>query len=197
MGGRPVKATPEAYTFFGCTLAPGFDYGDFETAYRDELERDYPAWTKLIGELMRAEQATRPKAAPVPVVKTAAEKTVFEPDSVPPFTMAPGVVLRELIGRVGQARTERVSVARFLLQPGKTSGESFNKVGEEFFLIIAGRGAAMVAGEITPVQTGTVVVMRPGVAHSLTAAADSTLEFYAITSPAFSPDDYVPVKRNE
>ena len=197
MGGRPAKATPEAYTFFGCTMAPGFDYGDFETAYRDELERDYPAWAKLIGELMRAEQATRPKAAPVPEVKKAAEKTVFEPDAVPPFTMAPGVVLRELIGRVGQARTERVSVARFLLQTGKTSGESYSKVGEEFFLIIAGRGTAMVAGENTPVQAGAVVVMRPGVAHSLTAAADSTLEFYAITSPAFSPDDYVPVKRNE
>lgn len=194
MGGRPARATLEAYTFFGCTMAPGFDYGDFETAYRDELERDYPAWTKLIGELMRPEQATRPKTAPVPEVKKIAEKTVFEPELVPPFTMAPGVVLRELIGRVGQARTDRVSVARFFLQPGKTSGESFNKVGEEFFLIIAGRGVAMVAGETTPVAAGAVVVMRPGVAHSLTAAADSTLEFYAITSPAFSPDDYVPVK---
>jgi mannose-6-phosphate isomerase-like protein (cupin superfamily) len=89
-----------------------------------------------------------------------------------------------------------VSVARFLLQPGKSSGQSFNKVGEEFFLVIAGHGAALVAGAITPVQAGAVVVMRPGVAHSLTAAADSTLEFYAITSPAFSPDDYVPVKGN-
>ncbi len=112
------------------------------------------------------------------------------------------MVLRELIGRIGQARTERLSVARFLLQPGKSSGQSYNKVGEEFFLIIAGRGTAMVAGETTAmvagettaVVTGAVVVVRPGVAHSLTAAADSTLEFYAITSPAFSPDDYVPVK---
>jgi hypothetical protein len=35
------------------------------------------------------------------------------------------------------------------------------------------------------------VVLKPGVSHSLTAAADSALEFYAITAPAFSPDDYV------
>ena len=55
----------------------------------------------------------------------------------------------------------------------------------------------MVAGETTAVETGAVVVMRPGVAHSLSAAADSTLEFYAITAPAFSPDDYVPVKGND
>ncbi len=196
MGGRPVPATPEAYTFFGCTMAPGFDYGDFEAAYRDELETAYPAWRKQIAALTRAELATRPKvmAVATPALAAAKELTVFAPEVVPPVTMAPGVVLRELIGRVGQARTERVSVARFLLQPGKTSGESFNKVGEEFFLIIAGRGTALVAGETTPVQAGSVVVMRPGVAHALTAAADSTLEFYAITSPAFSPADYVPVK---
>ena len=110
------------------------------------------------------------------------------------MTLAPGMELRELIGRVGQARTERVSVARFALQPGKSTGESYCKVGEEFFLIIAGRGTALVAGETKPVQMGSVVVLRPGVRHALTAAADAGLEFYAITAPAFSPDDYVPVK---
>ena len=79
MGGRPAKATLEAYTFFGCTLAPGFDYGDFETAYRDELERDYPAWTKLIGELMRPEQGTRPAAVAPSAAPAPSERTVFAP----------------------------------------------------------------------------------------------------------------------
>ena len=31
------------------------------------------------------------------------------------------------------------------------------------------------------------------VPHSLTAAADSNLEFYAVSTPAFSPNDYVQV----
>jgi len=197
MGGRPVKTTPEAYTFFGCTMAPGFDYGDFEAAYRDELQRDFPKWYELIGQLTRAEQAARPKTESVKsavAAATAAEVVVFAPELVPAVTLAPGMELRELIGRVGQARTERVSVARFTLQPGKSTGESFCKVGEEFFLIIAGRGTALVAGEKKPVQMGSVVVLRPGVRHALTAAADAGLEFYAITAPAFSPDDYVPVK---
>ncbi len=197
MGGRPVQSTPEAYTFFGCTMAPGFDYGDFEAAYRDELQRDFHQWRDLIAQLTRAEQATRPKmdsgkSAAAPAI--AAEAVVFAPENVSAVTLAPGMELRELIGRVGQARTERVSVARFALQPGKSTGESYCKVGEEFFLIIAGRGTALVAGETKPVQVGSVVVLRPGVRHALTAAADAGLEFYAITAPAFSPDDYVPVK---
>ncbi|MEI6107156.1 MAG: cupin domain-containing protein, partial [Opitutae bacterium] len=37
MGARPIKATAEAYALFGCTMAPGFDYADFEPGYRDEL----------------------------------------------------------------------------------------------------------------------------------------------------------------
>ena len=197
MGGRPVKSTPEAYAFFGCTMAPGFDYGDFEAAYRDELQGNYPQWRELIGQLTRAEQATRPKAESVKsalATATPAEAVVFAPEIVPALTVAPGMQLRELIGRVGQARTERVSVARFTLQPGKSTGESYCKVGEEFFLIIAGRGTALVAGEMKPVQMGSIVVLRPGVRHALMAAADAGLEFYAISAPAFSPDDYVPVK---
>jgi predicted cupin superfamily sugar epimerase/quercetin dioxygenase-like cupin family protein len=197
MGGRPVKNTPEAFTFFGCTMAPGFDYGDFEAAYRDELQGAFPLWRDGIAQLTRAEQATRPPRVTVKataMAATPAAPVVFAPEVVPAVTVAPGMELRELIGRVGAARTERVSVARFTLQPGKSTGESFCKVGEEFFLILAGRGTALVAGETKPVQAGSVVVLRPGVRHALTAAADAGLEFYAITAPAFSPDDYVPVK---
>jgi len=178
-------------------MAPGFDYGDFEAAYRDVLEYDFPKWSDLIAQLTRSEQATRPKtdsvkSAEAPAIP--AEAVVFAPENVSAVTLAPGMELRELIGRVGHTRTDRVSVARFALQPGKSTGESYCKVGEEFFLIIAGRGTALVAGETKPVQMGSVVVLRPGVRHALTASADSGLEFYAITAPAFSPDDYVPVK---
>jgi predicted cupin superfamily sugar epimerase len=62
MGGRPVKATPEAYTFFGCTLAPGFDYGDFEIGYREELQAQFPAFSDLIAGWTRDEHVRRPAA---------------------------------------------------------------------------------------------------------------------------------------
>ena len=193
MGARPVKATAEAYGFFGTTMAPGFDYADFEPGYRDELQRAFPARKELIAELTRAELATRP-AATTPAAAAADGPAVFAPEAVAAVAVAPGVELRELIGRVGLGRTERTSVARFALAAGKGTGTSYCKVGEEYFLIISGRGTVVVADKASPVQTGTVVVLRPGVRHSLTAAADSPLEFYAITTPAFSPDDYVPLK---
>jgi predicted cupin superfamily sugar epimerase/mannose-6-phosphate isomerase-like protein (cupin superfamily) len=196
MGARPIKATAEAYGFFGTTMAPGFDYGDFEAGYRDELLKAYPQRRELIAELTRAELATRPAgavSAPQAVVVPAGP-TVFMPEAMASITMAPGMTLRELIGRVGHGKTERTSIARFALEPGKGTGMSYCKVGEEYFLIISGRGTAVVEGESTTVQAGSVVLLRPGVKHSLTAAADYALEFYAITTPAFSPEDYVPVK---
>jgi mannose-6-phosphate isomerase-like protein (cupin superfamily) len=196
MGARPIKATPEAYGFFGTTMAPGFDYADFEPGYRDELQKAYPARKALIAELTRAELATRPTAAASAAVVPAvvAGPSVFAPEAVAPVTIAPGVTLRELIGRVGVGKTERTSVARFTLEPGKGTGMSYCKIGEEYFLIISGRGTVVVSGGASPVQAGSVVVLRPGVHHSLTAATDSALEFYAITTPAFSPEDYVPLK---
>ena len=79
------------------------------------------------------------------------------------------------------------------LAPGKTTGLSYMKTGEEYFLVTKGRGTAVVGTETTPIEAGSIVFLAPEVRHSLTAAPDSALEFYAVSTPAFSPDDYVPV----
>ncbi|MEJ1974290.1 MAG: cupin domain-containing protein [Lacunisphaera sp.] len=100
--------------------------------------------------------------------------------------------MRELIGLVGHAKTARASVALFTLGPGKTTGLSYMKTGEEYFLVTKGRGTVVVGGRSSPVETGSIVFLAPEVRHSLTAAADSDLEFYAVSTPAFSPEDYVP-----
>ena len=39
------------WALMGCTVAPGFDYADFEAATRLELLRDYPAHADLIAAL--------------------------------------------------------------------------------------------------------------------------------------------------
>ncbi len=39
------------YALCGCTVAPGFDFRDFELARRLKLSADYPHLKKLIGEL--------------------------------------------------------------------------------------------------------------------------------------------------
>jgi hypothetical protein len=39
------------FSLVGCTVAPGFDFEDFELADRETLCREYPAYEKIIGEL--------------------------------------------------------------------------------------------------------------------------------------------------
>jgi predicted cupin superfamily sugar epimerase len=44
---------PLGYALVGCTVAPGFDFNDFELADRDDLLRRYPAQSILIERLTR------------------------------------------------------------------------------------------------------------------------------------------------
>jgi uncharacterized protein len=42
-----------SFALVGCTVAPGFDFADFELATRSELVRTYPKHQRLIEELTR------------------------------------------------------------------------------------------------------------------------------------------------
>jgi len=44
----------ESFTLCGCTVAPGFDFKDFELARREELAARFPARAELIRRLTRA-----------------------------------------------------------------------------------------------------------------------------------------------
>jgi predicted cupin superfamily sugar epimerase len=44
-------ADPSSYALVGCTVAPGFDFADFELADRDRLLADYPQHRALIERL--------------------------------------------------------------------------------------------------------------------------------------------------
>ena len=41
------------YSFVGCTVAPGFDFADFELAKRAELVKKYPKYVEEITGLTR------------------------------------------------------------------------------------------------------------------------------------------------
>lgn len=47
-------AEPETYGLVGCTVAPGFDFADFEMAERAELIKAYPQHEGLIQRLTRS-----------------------------------------------------------------------------------------------------------------------------------------------
>ena len=44
---------PDTYALVGCTVAPGFDFADFEMAKRDMLAAQYPQHRKIIKRLTR------------------------------------------------------------------------------------------------------------------------------------------------
>lgn len=46
---------PDTYALVGCTVAPGFDFADFEMAQRSSLIAQYPQHRDLIERLTRAE----------------------------------------------------------------------------------------------------------------------------------------------
>jgi len=48
-----VPAPESEYTLVGCTVAPGFDFADFELAQRDALVHQYPEHADIIRQLTR------------------------------------------------------------------------------------------------------------------------------------------------
>ncbi|MCF2489603.1 cupin domain-containing protein [Dyadobacter sp. CY347] len=48
---RPAKGS--AYALVGCTVAPGFDFADFEMAERAALQMQFPEFEQIIQELTR------------------------------------------------------------------------------------------------------------------------------------------------
>lgn len=48
-----ASETSGEYSFVGCTVAPGFDFADFELARAEELKSEYPEYASLIERLCR------------------------------------------------------------------------------------------------------------------------------------------------
>ncbi len=48
---------PQSYALVGCTVAPGFDYEDFEMADKNELILRYPQYASIIARLTRSAPA--------------------------------------------------------------------------------------------------------------------------------------------
>ncbi|MEN9840416.1 MAG: hypothetical protein RL376_216 [Verrucomicrobiota bacterium] len=192
MGARPARDHVDAYTFFGCTLSPGFDYSDYEPGYRAPLTATYPAEAGRITALTR-EAFLHPPADLAPATaNTPKPSPVLTQNSLPFTTIGPGVSLREIVGRAAPGRSENLSLTRFRLEPGATTGSSRYHGADEHFYILSGHGVAEIEDRRTPIGPGDVVQVRRGAAHALTADAHTALEFLALIAPAFNPAHYAP-----
>jgi predicted cupin superfamily sugar epimerase/mannose-6-phosphate isomerase-like protein (cupin superfamily) len=196
-GSRPLGTNAAAYTFFGNTLAPGFEYADFAIGYRDELQKQYPKFAAKIAEFTRDEFATRPAAektaasTPTPATVAPSAPAVFGPADVKAIEVGAGVVLHELVGREALAKSDQYSIALFTLAPGHATITSYNQVSEEVFLVTSGHGEITLDAATEKIGPGSTVVVKPKVRHALKATTGEALEFYAISVPAYSHEDFV------
>lgn len=194
-GSAPHDTWAGAYSFVGTQLSPGFDAADFEIGYRDELQRRFPAFAKDIGRLTRTEFAKRPGDGSRRAESTEPRGAVIAVADVPEVAVSPGLTLQELVGRVARdAKTATLSVAKFTLEPGRSSGLSLNRRAKEVFLVTDGTGHVRLGDRVVAVGRDSIVFIPAELAHSIEADTSTLLSFYAISAPAFSPEDYVPVK---
>ena len=129
----------------------------------------------------------------VPLGLRAQDPVVVQTGEVPAVTVTPGVILKELTGRAapGSARSAKTSVAFFHLEPGRASEWSYNKEGEESFFVLKGSGEVWTGGRAQAVRAGSFILVPPSVVRSIRASKDEALEFYAVTTPAWSREDDV------
>ena len=194
-GAAPVTSTARSFSFVGTQMSPGFDPSDFEIGYRDELVRRYPAFAKSIGRLTRAEFITSAGESPNPTVASGTQSRVFTTEDIPSLSVFAGFRLQELVGRGALlANSSTLSIAKFTLSPGRSSATSFNHRSQEVFLVIDGTGEVHLGDKVTPVNAESTVFIPAGQVHSIQAAPNSTLTFYAVSAPAFSLEDYVVVQ---
>jgi predicted cupin superfamily sugar epimerase/mannose-6-phosphate isomerase-like protein (cupin superfamily) len=198
VGARPASPEDGAYSFFGCTLSPGFDEDDYEPGYRDELQADWPEAAGWIEEFTRTDSLTRPREAkaadgrPSGSIPPLDANRIVAPGAVPAREVGPGVTVREMVGRTGSVRAEALSIARFRLEAGASTGSSRYLGCDEFFLVLSGDGVATLETEETPVGAGSLIAIARGAPHALRAGPDGALEFAAILAPAFAPGHYLP-----
>lgn len=121
----------------------------------------------------------------------AQQAPVLDQDRVAPITVAPGVAVRELTGRGGAARSAQGSVALFRLEPGRASAWSHNRAGEESFFVLKGHGEVWTGNVAQAVGPGSFILIQPAVVRSIRASKGEALEFYAVTTPAWSREDDV------
>jgi mannose-6-phosphate isomerase-like protein (cupin superfamily) len=129
----------------------------------------------------------------VPTLAIAQDAPVLHPDDIATTTVSPGVLLKELTGRSSApgARSTQASVAFFHLEPGRASAWSYNKVGEESFFVLKGHGVVWTGNKSQPVRPGSFILIPASTVRSIRASATEALEFYAITTPAWSSEDDV------
>jgi mannose-6-phosphate isomerase-like protein (cupin superfamily) len=107
-----------------------------------------------------------------------------------PIQTPSGEVIVELVGRdENSGGSEKQSLAHVSIPSAKSVPPHYHKVSEETYFFLKGEGRMVVDDEERAVSEGDAVLIKPRQIHHLYNDGTETLEFVAISGPAWVPDD--------
>jgi len=107
-----------------------------------------------------------------------------------PLETETGELIYELIGNVqNDGNKPNHSLARIIVPPGKSSHTHYHKISEETYFILQGEGQMRVNDKDFTLVPGQACYLAPGDRHQIENQGDMDLEFLAVCTPAWVPED--------
>lgn len=99
--------------------------------------------------------------------------------------------LFEMVGLTGAIEYPHCSIAKTILKPGAIVEKYCHKESDEIHLFTAGKGQMQINRDALPVGPDELILIQQNDWHQLVAEGDVDLEFYAITRPAYTSEDFL------
>jgi mannose-6-phosphate isomerase-like protein (cupin superfamily) len=107
-----------------------------------------------------------------------------------PLVTPTGEIIYELVGKaVTENHSKNHSLARIILPPGKSSITHYHQVSEETYFILTGSGQMQINDLRFTIREGQACHIKPGDIHRIENKGDLDLEFLAVCTPAWVPED--------
>jgi len=102
-----------------------------------------------------------------------------------------GFLVREVVGLDAPLTTSTVSLAHFSLESGRSFAAHTHRHSHEIYVGISGRAEISLNGETIEVAASDAVLFKPGDVHAGKAIGGEPYVYWAITTPAYHPDDHI------
>ena len=107
------------------------------------------------------------------------------------FVGEDGCAIQELVGKGAAIKNGRFSVVKTVVPPSTKALRHRHKLTEELYIVTSGTGQIVVDDKVIDVSAGDAVIIDIGERHFAVSCADETLEFLAISLPAYDADDFI------
>ncbi len=111
-----------------------------------------------------------------------------------PFRAPLGELIYELVGNkalLGGA--VKHSLAQVIVPSGKLSPRHYHRTLEETYFLLKGKARMIIDGHEFALTTGEACLIMPGEVHQVFNDGEDTLEFFVLSAPPWTPDDFIEV----